>query len=476
MIPTDSRRAVGGSLIAVAALAVIAAVSALLLAGGERELGLLVLAALGGGVLSVLAVTRLEAFVLVVVVMRASLDLTKLRGGLSPSLALGLLVVVVAVLAIANRASQPRASSPLGPVPRAAALLVAAAATSTVGAADRSASLMEVARLATAASLPVLLGLVIDRPQRLRRLLAALGASAVVPVVMAAGQALGVGGTSAIGGFERLRGTFLHPNPFAAFCTFLLVLGVALLPAVEGRARRALHIGLPALGLCLLGTYARGAWIAAVVGVVAVALQRRSRTTVGTVIAVLVVVATLAPSTVARFGDLDEGPRASGDASNSLAWRLAYWEDALGLVADNPLTGVGFGMVSERLDEGVPPHNDYLRVVVELGVIGVLAAGVLAFAMVVTARRARRAARTPLDRAIAEGYAGCLIAFGVLAVSSNTLSQVVVLWYLLAIAAAADAVARGVSIGRTPELAPEVRPRRAWRYTDSISSVTVSQS
>ena len=221
-------------------------------------------------------------------------------------------------------------------------------------------------------------------------------------------------------------------------------MGVALLPATRRHARLALLVLLPALGVALFATYARGAWIAAVAGVVGVGLSRRSARLVGVVVVGVVAVAVLVPSSMGRFADLGSADRATGAASNSLAWRVDYWHDAAGLATRNPLTGIGLDMVAVAFDESVPPHNDYVRVIVELGVVGALVYLALLGTLAGVARRARRVARSPLARAVADGQVGLVVAFAVLSLSANVLSQVVVMWYLVALTAAAVAVGRGV--------------------------------
>jgi O-antigen ligase len=91
------------------------------------------------------------------------------------------------------------------------------------------------------------------------------------------------------------------------------------------------------------------------------------------------------------------------------------------------------------------PHNDFLRSFVETGIIGTIAYIALLISMGLVARHAMRfTRRRPLsyERSVAVGFAACVMAFVILSIVSNVITQVVVLWYYVAFAAAAYAVTR----------------------------------
>jgi putative inorganic carbon (HCO3(-)) transporter len=111
--------------------------------------------------------------------------------------------------------------------------------------------------------------------------------------------------------------------------------------------------------------------------------------------------------------------------------------------SDNPVTGIGLSMVARELELGVPPHNDLLRMYVETGVVGLLAYCMLLVTLALVAWRCARRAPTPLGRAVGVAATGCVALFLWLSVSSNLISQVVVLWYLFAPLGAASAALDG---------------------------------
>jgi O-antigen ligase len=288
----------------------------------------------------------------------------------------------------------------------------------------------------------VLERLLVNR-RRVRMVIGAAIASAIVPGLVAASQLAGGGGLFTAGGFSRIRGTFVHPNPFAIYLTFLIIMGAAVLPHLGERVRVPALLVLGGCSLCLFLTYTRTGWIATVVGLVVVGALQNKRMlalmVMGGIVGLLLV-----PSIIGRFSDLGQTQRASGTAGNSLIWRLDYWTQILPLADKNPVTGIGLKMTQFNTEEQKAPHNDYIRSYVETGILGFLAYLGIQVAMVRTARRALRKTkgRQSIDRGVAVGFAGCATAFALISVVSNVISSSVLLWYLFAFAASAIAVSR----------------------------------
>ena len=108
-------------------------------------------------------------------------------------------------------------------------------------------------------------------------------------------------------------------------------------------------------------------------------------------------------------------------------------------------------MVVLRLANGQPPHNDYLRAFVELGVVGLVAYLALLASLVGVAVGALRQARGPSARTVALAFAGVVAAFVVTSAAANLLGQVVLLWYVFAVAGAAAWVARHGVVRTAPD-------------------------
>jgi len=259
--------------------------------GGDLRLIMLPLAALVALAIPVLALVHIEGFVLVVLLLRSSLDLLKIPGGsaagVDPAAVLAVVVsVVVGVWLLAQRGAVDQAPA-LSRLGRTLLIFVAVAALGVVVSERPLASLVEWARLASVAPMLVVVEQLAVRRVVRARILVAIFLAAVVPVAVAVAQVVTGSGLFMAGGFERVRGTFTHSNPFSVFLMMLVVMAVALLPHTRGWVRRGLVASLVATGPILVLTYTRGSWIAAVLGLVVVGLLQSRRLLVGLVIVLL---------------------------------------------------------------------------------------------------------------------------------------------------------------------------------------------
>lgn len=430
-----------------------AAAAAVILGGLVGTLGLLRGAALtvgvaGGVGLVWLGIVRFEYFVMAALVIRSALDSLKLRGGSgggsssgNPAAALAVVFMVLAFLWFtANRSgahNRNREERSLLWWP-AVAFFVAGLA-SVLSSSNPSLSLVEAIRIGAAVTMLLVLERLMIDPKNVERVLVAVYASAVIPLLFATVQLLSGHGRR-IGGFSRIQGTFDHPNPFAIYLTFLVVMGAGLFPHVRRQWRVPFAMLLAYSWIFLLLTYTRSAWISAIVGLLVVGFLQSRRLLVGVVVAgILALVAV--PSVSARFSDLNR-TQYSGQAGNSLAWRYDYWTELAPLVKQSPVTGIGLKVIQEDTIIGKNVHNDFLRALVETGLLGFVAYLALLLGLVRTAIRSVKATVGGLSRGVAVGFAGCTAAFILLSAVSNIISQNVLLWYFFAFAAAAAAVTR----------------------------------
>jgi len=452
-----ARRAVAG-VVAVVLLAAAAASSGLAVAEGDPVGAVLPVVLLGGLVLVALAATRVLAVVLVLLVARTSLDVVRLSGGgaaraLDPAVLVSVLLLAVTAAWFVAQRSGGRAERG-SPLRTALLALVAAAGLSLLGAEQPARGAVELLRLSSAVAMLVLLEQLVTTRRRLVAVLGAVAAGALVPLLVGVGQVLGVvGGLSGDAGggpaglLGRLTGPFDHPTTYARYLLVVVLLGLAVLPVVRRRAARWSLAGAVALGgLLLVATLTRGALVAGLVGaLVLVVVQRRPGLLLG-LVAVGAAAVVAVPGAAARFA------AAGSSSGDSLSWRLQYWAELLPLARQRPLTGIGFDGVRGLTEAAKLPHNDALRMLVETGVLGLLAyAAVLLSLVGVGLRAVRRTRAGSLEHAT--GAAATAVAAAVVVASSaaNLITGVVVLWYVMALAACA------VAVGRRP--LPDDSPR-----------------
>jgi len=239
---------------------------------------------------------------------------------------------------------------------------------------------------------------------------------------------------------ESATGTYVNHNHFAGFLEMVIPFAVA--RALTALSRAGNHRAHSAAGKAAMFLFLAAVLVLAVVfsesrmgliacvsslAVMAAVLRLRGRKfaaphgslSAGLILLLLIASAALmywmGPEPVfMRFAELPErqGPGAAGG-------RLEVWADALHLIGERPLAGIGLGAfeaaytkvqtvdVSARVDFA---HNDYLQVAAELGVPAALLFWALIFAL---ATRTLRACLIPADRtrhSIALGATGALAA------------------------------------------------------------------
>lgn len=420
--------------------------------GELRLLAILTVVAALGVSVGFLVFARFEWFVLAILAIRSSLDALKFGGpaGLDPA---SLLSVVFLATGAVWLLSIPRSRrAPASPLVLPFTALAVAGALSIVTALDPGDAIRDVVRLATLAMIALVLNQLLDSEKRVKHLLWAVFVSAIPPLAMAAVQLASGSGLHVSSSFSRVQGTFAHPNPFAMYLTLLIILGLAILPDLSHRLKMLMIPFLATSGFFLLFTYTRSAWVATVAGLLVVGMCN-GRKILGVVGLLVVVVAFTVPGVAARFADLEETSTSSGAAANSLVWRFGYWQQALQL-SDSPLIGEGLSTVRASTDVEKEPHNDFIRVYVEMGIVGMAAYLWLLFSFAGIARRGLREVTRGLDRGVVAGFTGAVVAFLLLSLVSNVITQLVILWYFTAIASAAVAAPRLVSAPR--EVKPSV--------------------
>jgi putative inorganic carbon (hco3(-)) transporter len=404
--------------------------------------GALVLAALPVlVVLGYLAVGWFEAFVLAALLVRSALEYadTAVPGAqLTTLFGAGFTIVALVWLAVQQGDRQR-----LSPFARAALVFAAAGVLGVVISPEPGVSLGILARLLSFAVVAVALErLLVAHPDHVRHLLVAVLASSALPILITVHQVTTGNGLQLIDGFLRASGTFVHPNEFAIYLSFLMVMEAALVLTLRGRLRWLLGGLLVASGFSLLHTYTRGAWIAVAAGLFVVGLLH-SRATVVLLGIAGIAVLVLVPSVRGRFDDIVQ-PQPDrtewGAPANSLVWRLGHWSDAIVLARHDPATGLGLGMVNA--DTQLEAHNDYVRAYTEGGIIGLAAYLWLLQGLLRNVVRSLRdtEART-IGRAVAVGFAGCAAAFLVISITDNVITSLAEMWYFAALAAASTAAA-----------------------------------
>jgi O-antigen ligase len=446
------------SSLAVLVLAVAAgATGVLAVTGASRTAVLAPVGLVAVAALVALGCYRFEWFVLTVLAVRSTMDATAARptgakfastvtkspeavssGPAATGLAaLFIVIAVVWLLAQRRAAGTTRLSAAEG----AFAAFVAACLISVLGAVNHIAALTECARIIAAVLMFVVLARLLTSLAAVRRCLIACAIGFIAPVLLGLMQVAGRGADFQSGGLSRIIGTFAHPNTFGFFLSMFMLMAIALFRHCSVQVRWALAAGTVICGVLLVFTYARGPWIALVLGLILIGILQ-SRFIFVWLVGAVVLALGVVPSALGRITDLGSGNTASGSTSNSLSWRFEYWQQVSVLNHGNPVTGIGLKGTKYLTDQNKAPHNDLLRAYVETGLLGLLAYVLVIIALIAVARQALRSAPAGFARGVAVGFAAVLVAYLLDSMTDNLMSEVVVLWYFYAAAACAYAVAR----------------------------------
>lgn len=223
----------------------------------------------------------------------------------------------------------------------------------------------------------------------------------------------------------RVLSVFAHPNHFGVYLVVVMAAAWGLRNALEGPVRVLVDIAGLAASLMMILTLSRSAWLAA--GILAVVLGWKNRR-------ILIACAVAAPAIVLvmpRVLDrITDALQTSGAAASSTAIRFEIWSFAFPFWLQEPFVGHGWGSFL-ALSDGVYAHNDYLRILLETGIVGSAA---FLFLMWKLIRRAvAGAAHSELPRA----FFGLALGYVLIGLVTNSLDKLAFQWYFWALAGVA---------------------------------------
>lgn len=185
--------------------------------------------------------------------------------------------------------------------------------------------------------------------------------------------------TAYFGDTMRVTGPFRHANDFSAYLSFTFFAFAGLLAEWGTLSRRGRVIaiaGTALLGLCLVWTYARGAWIAVGVAAALLAVYRRNKWAIGTLILAALWAFFFSPPLVR------DRVRSLADTRNgTILERKALWGEAIRMIEARPVLGHGINTYAKnepKFKEGANvdnqyAHNGYLHLAAETGLVGLAA-------------------------------------------------------------------------------------------------------
>ncbi|MCW2967227.1 MAG: hypothetical protein JWM71_999, partial [Solirubrobacteraceae bacterium] len=299
----------------------------------------------------------------------------------------------------------------------------------------------------------------------LRRLTTAILVGAVVPVALGLKQ-IATADFTVRDGFKAIQGQFDFPNYYAFYLLGVILIGVASFSHTRS-ARWRTVLGLLLVGalVCLFFTYTRSSWLGLVLGFVIYALLRE-RWWLLVLAGAVALTIFLVPSSLGRVQGRFAGVTDAQPAleTNSWTWRTGQWDRMIHFGLDHPVAGSGFrsyerltvqefgtlnthyGTVKvahgQRVVHGFSAHNDYMRMFVELGAIGL---GLWLLTLGGMLRMAISLRRIPGAQPFAIAGMALVGAFMLVSVADNLIGYTVALLIPMALVGGLAGVARSRS-------------------------------
>lgn len=237
---------------------------------------------------------------------------------------------------------------------------------------DLGASAKELLRYSSILFSFILGGLLIKKSEELTTMIKVIIFSALIPSLVALAQFFT--GTGLIeGGANRLLGTMAHPNMLAFYLLLPITLAIFIFLNVKRTRLEAYIYLLLALFyiFILIFTYTRGAYLA-LIGVFLLIGLLKFRRFLLLAGATFIFFYLVALPFQTRFNTIFQA-----DPYGSISWRLGLYRDSLTYVKANPVSGYGLGLAETVIASNrdfrlgaAQPHNDYLRIALDGGVIG----------------------------------------------------------------------------------------------------------
>lgn len=187
-------------------------------------------------------------------------------------------------------------------------------------------------------------------------------------------------------GIERINSTFAHSNAFASF--LLLFMGVVWWQYKNSFKFKWLWITLlGALSFLLISTKALFILMMLLVSLLVVILPKLSlKTLIFGILSFSLIISLFASTDYGRSRlestintpllnpeiSINRGILLSESDHNSFNWRLSHWHTVLKAWEKHPFLGYGLGLSKQSIDSKYLPHNDYIRALIEGGILGLI--------------------------------------------------------------------------------------------------------
>lgn len=167
-------------------------------------------------------------------------------------------------------------------------------------------------------------------------------------------------------GFNRIYGTFIHPNVFALYLIMILFLNIFVLSTINiNIIKKICYAGFSLIVIFeIYETYTRAVWIGLGIGLLIYFLLGKNKVYKKIFYLLLMIFSLflLSPFILKRW---------EGSQLDSWVWRIGLWKK---VIAETDIKSyfIGKGIGMFQYDVNVMAHNDYLRIFYEIGGLGLI--------------------------------------------------------------------------------------------------------
>jgi len=280
--------------------------------------------------------------------------------------------------------------------------------------------------------------ILIESKRDLANLIKTIIVSALIPSLVAVYQYLTQTGLTVPfeGVYNRVFGTFAHPNLLAFYLLLALALCfVILLTGDKKKISIVFYSGAALLFLItLFMTYTRSAWLGLLILVFMLGITRYRK-----FLLVAMILLSLSFISVEQINTRLQS-FTEKDPSSSIQWRLQLWSDSLDYFKQKPLLGYGVGTSNEVIIQNRGPqagssdaHNDYLRIALDSGLLGLLGFFFLIFSLLTSLYKIYRRQNKPHLKTLAFVILILTGSFYLISFGDNILANTALQWTLWAL-------------------------------------------
>lgn len=230
-------------------------------------------------------------------------------------------------------------------------------------------------------------------------------------------------------GLVRILSTFRTPNAYASYLLFITLITFFAILRKEFKAKLLLFFTFLLSTLALVLTWTRTGWIAFFSGFL-VFMWLKNKKYVPFIIILTICLLSLPPI----YGRFLESFQSTSGRLSSWESRLIIWKGLLKGFKNSPIWGFGLGsrfhVAAKYIGGRGWPHNDYLRLLVELGLIGFLEFSVIIGVFLKLLLPTIKQTRNEFLKDLNILSVAILVAFCINSIATNQLTDVTMLMFL----------------------------------------------